>query len=397
MSEIKPSLLIVIYANPDRYPPTFNAVRLLASRFRVHLICRADGAPAERVWPEEVRIDRVGPPLSDAVKMAAPAAAKLREYASFVAAVRRAVDETRPRVIYAYEPHAFVAAMLARSGVPVVHHRHEVEEAATRDLRSLQGWIMRAALWWTRRADLVVFPEKHRARVYLDEARDPRPALLVPNYPLLDTFPRPEPLAELVAQRLRDQVVFYRGAIGDYTSIPEAIGALAHLPADVRLRLRGPTTPEYAAKIAEIASSLGVADRVSSEGYLPSFAALNRETTQTAVGLVLYKPVNDSLRHIGSATNKLWEYAACALPVVATDGATFRDVLASESWAAFADPNEPEAIARAVRGLLADPNAYAARCAAARRAFEERFHFEAVFEPLLAKLLDLASERSIRP
>jgi glycosyltransferase involved in cell wall biosynthesis len=110
------------------------------------------------------------------------------------------------------------------------------------------------------------------------------------------------------------------------------------------------------------------------------------------VGLVLYKPVIDNLRHIGSATKKLWEYAASALPAVATDGDTFREVVGGEPWAAFADPGDPTSIARAVNGLLEDPDRYATLAAAARRAFEERFHFEAAFAPLLAKVRELSGD-----
>lgn len=386
----KPSLVVVLYANPDHYPPTWGAIRLLSAWFRVRVICRRNADPKEIEWPEGVRVDRIGEATSEAVKFAAPAHEKLREYLGFAWAVRRAIAEERPRLIYAYEPHAYVAALLSRPRCALVYHRHEIEEPGDRRARSLGGVILQAALRFTRRADLVVFPEAGRARVYLAEAGDPRPPRIVPNYPLLEAFPRPAALPDLLARRLADRTVYYRGAIGDNAAIPEAVGALTHLPREVRLALRGPVAPAYAAKIAGLAAELGVEDRLRNGGYLPSFAAVNEETREASVGLVLYKPVVQNLRFIGSATNKLWEYAACALPVVASEGETFREVLAGEPWAAFADPRDPRAIAGAVSSLIGDPARYAELAAAARRAFEERFHFEAAFAPLGADVRRLA-------
>jgi glycosyltransferase involved in cell wall biosynthesis len=390
MTASKPALVVAFYANPDRYPPTYNAVRLLGEHFRVRVVCRNNADAPGMVWPDDVRIDRVGPPLADAAKLAASAGAKLREYAGFVAALRRVVAEERPRVIFAYEPHALVAAALTGSRAPVVYQRHEIEELEQLDARSLQSWIIRASLRLTRRAALVIFPEEHRARYNLRFARDPRPPLIVPNFPLRAAFPPLPALGPLVADRLRDKVVFYRGAMGHHAGIPEAVRALAHLPPDVRLRLCGASSPAFTAEIAALAASLGLADRVRNEGFLPSFDALNRETAKAAVGLVLYKPAHENLRHIGSATNKLYEYAACGVPVVATDGPTFRDFLGDEPWMAYADPRDPRSVAAAITELLADAGKYEERCAAARRAFEERLNYEAVFAPVVERVLRLA-------
>jgi glycosyltransferase involved in cell wall biosynthesis len=385
-----PPLVVAFYADPDRYPPTFNAVRLLREHFRVTLICRNDAEPRSVRWPEDVRVERVGPALPNADKLAASPAAKVTEYLGFVAAVRRAVATEQPRVVYAYEPHALVAAMLAAPRARVVFHRHEVEEIDKSSPRSLQGVILRAALRLSRRAALLVFPEKNRAAYYLRLARDPRPPRVVPNFPLLASFPPIPALDEVIAARLADKVVFYRGAIGADNGIREAIGALAHLPAGVRLRMCGASSPAFVAEMGALSADLGVADRVRYEGFLPSFDALNRETARATVGVVLYQAVHTNWEHVGSATNKLYEYAACALPVVVPDRPSFREFLAGEEWVEYADASRPADVAAAIARILADPLRYAARCRAARRAFEERLNYEAAFAPLLEEVRRLA-------
>src|SRR5262249_18425415 len=155
------------------------------------------------------------------------------------------------------------------------------------DMRSLGGWVLRASLPLGRRASLVVFPEKNRAAHYMRFARDPRQALVVPNFPLRAAFP---PLASwrgAISARWADKVVVYRGALGASNGIREAVAAMAHLSPSYRLRLFGAADPAFVREVEALAASLGVADRVRHEGFLPSFEALNRETTRAAVGVVL--------------------------------------------------------------------------------------------------------------
>lgn len=68
--------------------------------------------------------------------------------------------------------------------------------------------------------------------------------------------------------------------------------------------------------------------------------------------------------------NKLFEYAAAGLPVIASDLPIVRQVLESNGYGFFCDFASPTAVAAAINGLLADPDRYAAMAAAARRAAE---------------------------
>jgi glycosyltransferase involved in cell wall biosynthesis len=382
----KPALLVVLYAAADNYPPTFNAVYLLREHFRVRVLCTRDTRVPALVWPDDVCVDRVGPEISGADQIVAPARVKLRLYLGFIQAVRRALAEDQPALVYAYEPHALTAVALAGRRSRVVYHRHEAEEPVPFNPRSLQGWVFLAARRLARRAELVVFPEAQRAKVYQRLAGDPRPPLIVPNFPRREAFPAPD-FAALFDARWSRPVAHYRGAIGVHNGIFQMVRALPHLDARVSLRLSGVAEPELVRAFSELAASLGVAERVRYDGYVP-YPALNRETVHAAVGLVLYQPVLVNWEHCVTAINKLFEYAACGLPVVVPE--RFRRDLPGEEWVEYTDVLDPEAVARALGAVLADRARYEARARAARRAFEERFNFEAVFEPLREQLVRLA-------
>ncbi len=167
------------------------------------------------------------------------------------------------------------------------------------------------------------------------------------------------------------------------------IRALPHVAPDLTLRLCGTARPAFGDEVRALSDTLGVRTRVQLGGFVP-YEQLNRETPEALVGLVLYQPRETNMIFNATATNKLYEYAACGVPTVVPDNPAFREALAGESWVAFADPTDPVSVAAAVTRLLADDDAYDARSRAARTAFDTRFHFESGFAPLRDALRRLA-------
>jgi glycosyltransferase involved in cell wall biosynthesis len=388
-----PPLLVAFYGNPDHYPPTYNAVSLLRARFRVTVISRRSEREV-RTWPEDVRLQRVGPGRSTADIDALGAAGKVADFGAFVAALRRELRASAPRVVYAYEPHALVALALAGCRAPIVFQRHEVEDlVAPRPWRrrSFGDWVYRASYRLSRRVAILVFPEQNRADYYARLLPGvPRP-VVVPNFPLLRGFPRPD-WDEVLPGRLARRQVLYRGSLGGANGLRQVVLTLSHLAPPATLRLAGTASPEFQRELEQLAADEGTRDRIDFAGFVP-FERLNRESQGAAVGLLLYQAVHLNWTYAVSAHNKLYEYAACGLPAVVPDRPSYRAFLAGETWVEFADETDPRAVAAAVERVLADPAAYEARCRAARRAFEERFNYEIAFAPLLERIVALAEGR----
>jgi hypothetical protein len=83
----KPKLGIVIYFNPDYYPPTVNAVHLLSAHFDVVLIGR-NYDPPDGEYPANVTVHRLGKYTSIQARMRAAPLAKFWEYLNFVVQTR---------------------------------------------------------------------------------------------------------------------------------------------------------------------------------------------------------------------------------------------------------------------------------------------------------------------
>ena len=387
---MKPRLLITIYANPDYYPPTVYAVRLLSSYFRIHILCRNMDEPV-REWPADVTIERFGEyaPVGD--KEAASAAAKLSEYAKFVTRTRALITQLQPATVYAYDPHAFVASMIGRIGrrsTPLIFHLHELPET---DLpwSSLQKWVDIAALRGTSSADALVFPEKYRARHWLAAAGDSRVPIIVPNCPERAYFAAPEDWSATIAARYQARELVYVGQAAADNGHLEGLRALAMTDGGIRMQVIGGYRQDFAARFNTLAHELGVAERVSLDGWLPQAELIARASAASA-GLSLHKPVLRGLEYLGSASNKLFEYAAMGLPVVVPERASYRDFLGDAEWVTYADIDEPKSIARAMSSIFADRERYASMSRAARRAFEEQYNYERVFAPALERIFELS-------
>jgi glycosyltransferase involved in cell wall biosynthesis len=388
----RPRVLVVMYGNPNYHPPTINAVRIMSELFSVKIVCRNDAGPAAD-WPPAVAIERVGELISADDSFGASAWRKLSWYRGFVRRVDAAIVETRPALIYAYDPIGFAASIEAISKehreIPVVFHCHDTPELGRERIASLQYWIFRYALRHTRDAAFTIFPSKYRAPIWLDSARDLRAPVIVPNGAALEFYPSRDDWHALARTRWESKRVLYLGVMSPENGQPQALRALASLPDEVKLEVVGFSTAAFRDELGELATSLSLQSRVSISDWVP-IAERVRRAEQAAVGLVLYRAVNPNWEHSGPSPNKLFEYAAWGLPVVVPDRKSFREFFADDEWVTYADPDDPASIARAIQSVLADRDRFIAMSLAARAAHETKYNYERLFAPVLERICNLA-------
>lgn len=129
--------------------------------------------------------------------------------------------------------------------------------------------------------------------------------------------------------------------------LEQTIDALA-LTETLRLRMIGPGTSPYRASLAERARAAGVSNRVALEppvppAYVP--ALLSRATA----GLCLIQPMCRSYEL--TLPNKLFEYAAAGVPVLASDLPVIAAVVRSNGLGELVPPDDPPGIAAGLERL----------------------------------------------
>jgi glycosyltransferase involved in cell wall biosynthesis len=194
----------------------------------------------------------------------------------------------------------------------------------------------------------------------------------------------------VINKRWESITLFYRGSISDASAMQEIVTSASLLNKNVNLKFVGFLTTSNAEKLTSWVEHLNISPHFSYLGTL-SYKDLQAPTLLATVGFAVYKNASFDRVACVTACNKIYEYAACGVPVIVSNFPNYQEYLLNESWVRFVDPDDPHSIASAVSDILSDFDKYKEMCLAARQAFEEKYNYESAFSPLLAQIQKLVN------
>lgn len=208
----------------------------------------------------------------------------------------------------------------------------------------------------------------------------------VHNYPTVQDFTLParSPMAG------RPCRVIHHGDLTEQRGLVSMVEAIARVDLEKApvLRLGGSLAPTLQRRIADLPGMR----RTDYLGWLNQ-ERLAEELEQARAGLVLLHPTNN-YRVI--CPNKLYEYMAAGLPVIASDFSHWREVIAPARCGLLVDPLDSLAIAQAVEYLLTHPEEAEAMGERGRRAVMAQYNWQRERHKLVAGYDDLF-EDLVRP
>jgi glycosyltransferase involved in cell wall biosynthesis len=295
------------------------------------------------------------------------------------------LESLGPDILHAHDSNALLPVGLAarRTRRPFVYDAHELwlhrpnrghaalyHEASRAYYAALQRWLVpRAAAILTVSEPIV----RHLERVY-----DRSDVALVPNYPVLLQRPAAAPLREMVGDGLPpgSPIVLHLGGIMASRGLEQLVLALPALPGAHLVLLGGGD----ASALRALATERGVGERLH---VVPPVASTMVEAYAAAadVGVVTTQPIGLNNRY--SLPNKLFQYMAAGIPVLATDFPQIREVVVGSGAGLVADTRSSERIASALSSLLADRGAARAMGDRGREAVEARYNWATSEEVLL--------------
>jgi glycosyltransferase involved in cell wall biosynthesis len=294
----------------------------------------------------------------------------------------------QPDLFHVHEPD-LLGPVLARAGSrPVIFDVHESYLDVLTVRQWLPGWLKPLArtAWdhWERRlvrrcAGIVVVTDRIAERY----ARLHGKVRVVANYPDCQT-------SEEIPDAGRDErLCVFVGSLTPARGLLEIVRALAILKrrgVAVRFAIAGePVSEAYLQSLWEDAARLGVRDRIEYHGLMPRRDALALQT-RASIGLVTYLPLNYKITGL---PNKLMEYMALGLAVVASDFPEIREVAGATGAAVLVDPRQPEEIADGIERLVRDPSLARRMGRAGMRAVRERFNWNHECAKLLQLYRDI--------
>jgi len=367
------NVLVAIYADLELYPPSLNAVRELAARVdHVYVVLRSLGHDGVDL-PANVTVTCAIRTESEAAMRAMTRLEKVQDFIRFVRCLRAVQSRACPCLVLAYDPLPLLAVRLAGVGrwsCLLWYHNHDKEARNPNRFLSLGWWAFATEASAFRRIDFFTVPARERLPLFNTQRLRTAPVLL-PNYPSMQQVGTIHPASIDDVVRL-----VYQGSLGRHHGFQEIIPWLGHRVCGKKLHLTlvGKIAPAFQMELLALAQSSGVTEYFEIKNFVPH-AELPGVLSQFHIGLAIHKPVGVTYSTGGTASNKIYEYAAVGLPVVLFDSAHYRDHLGTRYWVAFCTLTW-EMFSAALETLLVDLEG---RSRAAMADIEESLNFESVF------------------
>jgi glycosyltransferase involved in cell wall biosynthesis len=309
------------------------------------------------------------------------------------ARLQRVLRRLEPDILHAHDSNALLpVAVAARSlGVPFVLDAHELWLG--RPPGDRPAWYRLAYHAWYTVLEQLLVPRaaahltvsapiaRHYERVYRLPTVE-----LVPNYPDVG---RP-----IVRREIRDLVpelppavpiVLHLGAFMPDRGLEQVVEALRDVP-DAHLVILG--AGSRGPELARFAARHGVGERVHPLAPVPSDEVIGYAASAT-IGVAPIVPTTLNNRY--SLPNKLFQYMAAGLPVLASALPQMTEIVEGSEAGVTVDTRDVRAIAAALRRLFDDPAGLGRMGASARRAVEDRYNWSTSASTLLSVYARLVS------
>jgi glycosyltransferase involved in cell wall biosynthesis len=376
-----PRLVIAIYAHPEAYPPTLNAISELSSVFARTSIVYRPNLKENWPYPSNVVLRPSGGLMSVEDQMAATPIARYQLFGRFCAALIKTLREEAPEVVLAYDHLGLLALSVALPWLSrrprVWYHNHDVIEPGLARRFSPAWFSERVERLMMARIDMFTLPARERER-YFDMSRFRGSYFFLPNLPSAKQV-LPAPSSPRERRKLR---LIYQGRVCRGHGLEEVISLLPLTirGRDVELHLVGSVDPSFSEVLSKLLTRTELEGRVIIAGYKP-YSELPALTAAADVGLAIYKGDDRMNSTVATASNKIYEYAAAGLPVIYFGTQHFIDHLSIYGWTAPWDglPSSlPEVLA------FIEENYGTMSTAALSDA--RHLNFETVFRPVKAHL-----------
>jgi glycosyltransferase involved in cell wall biosynthesis len=321
-------------------PPGVEQLRQLMGRHR------ANPASRHKVERDATRTQPSVPRLTPASR-----ARRILSGVSFALQALGLARKVRPSLVHANDWNtmwgAIAVKLICRSHL--VYDSHELW--ADRNGRwEWRPWLLASEALFVRMADEIVTASPGYADVLAARHRIPRPRIVrnIPEHDFADVGAPSDGQPQSGGTLPHPHRIVYIGGLMPGRGLEQMIDALILLP-QVRLRAVGPGAQWYRLSLLRRAASAGVEGRI--ELCAPVAPAdVPQALSDATAGLCMIQPICRSYELC--LPNKLFEYAAAGVPVLASDVPVIAALVRKEGLGEVVPAYHPDAVATSLERLL---------------------------------------------
>ncbi|MFM7182756.1 MAG: glycosyltransferase [Verrucomicrobiales bacterium] len=374
------NILYLQYINPAAYPPLEYGARIFASHgFCCHFFGVASVHTKPFRFPDVPGIEVENLP-------AAPRGWRMKlHYLRYMVGAWRRARRLQAICVYVSDPLAAPAGwLLSLSGFRVIYHEHDGPARA-----NPRTFFERMIVWFrkalARRADLIVFPQAERLRLFQESTLTTRPSRLIWNCPMRQDATTSPRIARKPDEPLR---IYFHGSVNLRRVPLTLVEAAARCEFPVLLRIVGYETDSSQGVTEQLRQAVAAIPTGHVSIELPGAMdrhKLHEQMRDVHVGWIngLDWDVDVNLKHLVGASNKPFDYLAAGLPILVPDDPEWKSLYVGAGCALACDAKEPDSIAAALRRLYDNPLEAQAMGERGRQRILDDWNYEAKFQPVV--------------
>lgn len=376
--------VVAIYIDPDFYPPTINAILNLAEVYEEVIVISRNNTNGDYPFPSNVQLEKIGKKVTVREMEKQSMWVKAVCFLKFTFQLLHYSRSPKANLVVLYDPIALygfylVKKFIRRGKKKTWYHNHDMPLEGLSRQFSVGGLAAKYEVRAMESMDFFSLPARERIQCY-PEIKDRVKIFVIPNYPSLKLY-HSYKVKEKKEAVLR---IIFQGFIGPGLCLENFIDLL---PSSINKRplhliLKGSVKDGYKKALNARAAQLNVSEKLTWVNIGP-YSELLPLTSSCDIGIGININTDLISNMLNTASNKIYEYAASGLPVLLSDSEQYRQCLDKYEWAFFTDGSLnslKESIILIEEKLPHSGNA-------ARHDFEQSLNFEAVFLPVLQKVM----------
>jgi hypothetical protein len=380
-------ITILIYAHPELYPPTLSAIEELSQITDTIDVVTRNMLASKWEYPKNVRVHYINKKKYVGFGIEKVSfGLKIIHFLKFVMMSHRLIKKNKSKIVLAYDAIPLYVAHLLKATLKkqdslLWYHNHDVTDLSKANYFSIMSIASRKQDSAIQNIGMFSLPSKERLVYFKNIPKGVNP-IIIPNYPLKKFYSKHVKKERKNSNTLK---LVYQGSIGKGHGLEDIIRVMNQTinGKKVALHLVGKIRAPYLQQLNDLAKENNVLDRFEYHG-MKSFTELPSYLSRFDIGIAIHKPYNITYATGGSASNKIYEYAAIGLPVLLFDNEHYRSYLGATNWSFFTEIRS----ASLVKTLECIDDNWHNASKAAQKDFLDTYNFEVCFEKLKHTLVE---------
>lgn len=371
------TILAAVYSYPEAYPPTINAIENLSTVFdKIIIVCR-NFSRNKWEFKGNVKVYNTGSNIHIEESYFKHKLWKIFSFLLFTFKIYTIIKKEKPDLVIAYDAIPLLSVKICikfLSIKPLIwYHNHDMIDGEKGSVFSVSRYAATNEKDFFSQIDIFSLPALERKQFFpMDKFQGS--FFFIPNYPSKIIYKN----IVLPKHNQSKITILYQGNIGEGRGLEEIINLIKELPSiqnrELHFIIKGFGNPQYCAKIADDIVQKKLSHRIKILGFGP-YSEILTIASESTIGLAIHNRSSSVAKTLGTASNKIYEYAACGLPIIYFDNEHFNAHLNNYKWA-FATDLSTKSLKDAIEIIIQNYSLYSL---AAREDFEKNLNFEYSF------------------